>query len=229
MKFSALERLVIDGLPGIDPDKVGDILGVGAQCVVRSYDAGPDRQVIKFPFCQVRRGVYAHTMGRVLGQHHDQAKAEIDTCAEYFEPFMVRTRIVRGERDGLFCIVQDRIDLTEITRETLAAGPHLNSQLGEILEANRRMMAEQGKWLDAMGWKFAKFIRYLTNGTPYLENIGLDVSTQKLRLFDFGLFPMPDKSRRPMRSYYRFLLRIQQRNMGRFGHSFSEFPKPRSR
>jgi len=44
VSFSALERRVIGSLPDIDPDRVGEILGVGAQSLVRSYDAGGRRK-----------------------------------------------------------------------------------------------------------------------------------------------------------------------------------------
>jgi len=71
MSFSALERRVIASLPDIDPDRVGEILGVGAQSLVRSYDAGGRTQVIKLPLFHVRQGVYAQTMGRILGQRLD--------------------------------------------------------------------------------------------------------------------------------------------------------------
>ena len=49
MPLSAVERRVIAGLPDIDPDKVGEVVGVGAQCIVRTYDAGTHCQVIKLP------------------------------------------------------------------------------------------------------------------------------------------------------------------------------------
>src|SRR5947209_8168879 len=87
--LSALERRVIAGLPDIDPDRVGEVLGVGAQSVVRAYDAGGRAQVIKLPLFHVRRGAYAQTVGRVLGQTYDGAKAELDACAAYFGPYMV--------------------------------------------------------------------------------------------------------------------------------------------
>jgi hypothetical protein len=220
MTLSALERRVIAGLPDIDPDKVGEVIGIGAQCVVRSYIDGQQRQVIKLPLFQVRRSIYAQTMGRLLGQRHEGAKLELDTCVSYFEPFMVATRVIGGTGRS-FCTVQDRIELAEVTPAVLADSPQLNAQLSEIMEANRRMMVDRGLWLDAMGWKLPKFIRFLTHGTPYLENVALDVRKQALRLFDFGLFPMPQRSGLRMRNYYRLLLRIQERNMRRFGHSFS--------
>jgi hypothetical protein len=221
MPLSALERRVIASLPGIDPDRVGEVLGVGAQSIVRSYDAGGRPQVIKLPLSHVRRGVYAQTMGRILGQRHDGAKAELDTCAAYFGPYMVPTRLVSDARTGYFCILQDCIPLDEVTPEVLVRAPCLDAQLSGIMEANRRMIMEQGQWLDAMGWKWPKFIRFLTRGTPYLENVAVDVRAQALRLFDFGLFPMPHRSPRPLRWYYRLLLGIQQRNMRGFGHTFA--------
>ena len=221
MPLTALERRVLAGLPGIDPDRVGEVLGTGAQSLVRAYDPGGHPQVIKLPLFLVRRGLYAQTMGRILGQRYDAARAELDTCAAYFGPFIVPTRIVGDARNRSFCVVQDRIPVAEVTREVLAGAPHLDAQLGEIMEANRRMIAERGQWLDAMGWKPGKFARFLARGTPYLENVALDARAQALRLFDFGLFPVPDRSRPPMRGYYRLLLSIQRRNMRAFGHAFT--------
>jgi hypothetical protein len=221
MPLSPLEQRVIAGIPDIDPGRVGDVLGSGAQSVVRAYDAGGKRQVIKLPLFQVRRGAYAQTVGRVLGQRYDGARAELDTCAAYFEPYMVPTRIVGDARRRLFCILQDRIPLDEVTPDVLAHAPHLDAQLGGIMEANRRMIAERGQWLDAMGWKLPKFIRFLTRGMPYLENVALDAPSGALRLFDFGLFPMPQRSSLPTRNYYRMLLGIQRRNMRGFGHTFA--------
>ena len=225
MPLSALERRVLAGLPGIDPGRVGEVLGVGAQSVVRAYDPGGRSQVIKLPLAHVRRGPYAQTVGRVLGQTYDGAKAELDACAAYFGPHMVPTRLVGGRPGRFFCVLQDRIPLTEVTLEVLAREPHLNAQLGAIMEANRRMIAERGRWLDAMGWKLPKFVRFLARGTPYLENVALDPGTRALRLFDFGLFPMPDRSPRLLRGYYRLLLGIQRRNMRAFGHSFAPAPR----
>ena len=63
MPFSARERRVLACLPDINPDWVGEVLGTGAQSVVRAYDAGGRAQVIKLPLFHVRRGVYARTMG----------------------------------------------------------------------------------------------------------------------------------------------------------------------
>ena len=86
-------------------------------------------------------------------------------------------------------------------------------------------LAERGQWLDAMWWKPAKFIRFLARGTPYLANVALDARGQALRLFDFGLFPMPDRGPRPLRGYYRLLLGIQRWNMRGFGHKFTPAPR----
>jgi hypothetical protein len=220
MPLSPLERRVLACLPDIDPDRVGEVLGTGAQSVVRAYDAGGRAEVIKLPLFHVRRGVYAQTVGRILGQRHDRAKAELDACAAYFGPYMVQARIVRDPRTGFFGVLQDRIPLAEVTPEVLAGASHLDGQLGAIMEANRRMIADRGQWLDAMGWKPAKFVRFLARGTPYLENVALDAGARALRLFDFGLFPMPHRSPPPMRGYYRVLLGIQRRNMRAFGHAF---------
>jgi hypothetical protein len=221
MPLSTLERRALAGLPDVDPDRVGEVLGVGAQSLVRAYDPGGRAQVIKLPLYHVRRGPYAQTVGRVLGQRYDQAQAELDTCAAYFGPYMVPTRILNDARTGFFCVLQDRIPLDEVTPEVLAGEPGLDAQLGEIMAANRRMIAERGQWLDAMGWKPGKFVRFLMRGTPYLENVALDARARALRLFDFGLFPMPARSRPPMRGYYRLLLGIQRRNMRAFGHAFA--------
>ena len=224
MPLSALERRLIASLPGIDPDRVGEILGVGAQSVVRAFDPGGQPQVIKLPLFHARRGVYAQTVGRILGQRYHGAKAELDICARYFGTYMVPTRIVGDARTGAFCVLQDRIPFTEVTPEVLAGAPELDAQLGQIMEANRRMIAERGLWLDAMGWKLPKFIRFLARGIPYLENVALDARARALRLFDFGLFPMPDRGPLPMRPYYRLLLGIQRRNMRAFGHAFAPTP-----
>jgi len=151
----------------------------------------------------------------------DGAKAELDTCAAYFGPYMVPTRIISDSRTGFFCVLQDRIPLVEVTPKILASAPALDDQLGGIMEANRRMIAERGQWLDAMGWRLPKFIRFLTRGTPYLENVALDSRNQALRLFDFGLFPMPYRCHRSLRGYYRTLLGIQRRNMRSYGHAFA--------
>jgi hypothetical protein len=221
MPLSALERRVIAGLPNIDPERVGEVLGVGAQNIVRSYDGGERAQVIKLPLFHVRRSLYAQTVGRVLSQRHDRAQAELDTCAAYFGAYMVPTRIVRDVRTPYFCILQDRIPLDEVNPELLAREPGLNAQLGAIMAANRQMIADRGQWLDIMGWKRSKFIRFLTRGTPYLENVALDVGQRALRLFDFGLFPMPHRSPRPLKWYYRLLLGIQRRNMRSLGHAFA--------
>ena len=220
MPLSARERRVLACLPGIDPDRVGEVLGTGAQSVVRAYEAGGRRQVIKLPLVHVRRGPYARTLGRVLCQRYAGAVAELETCAAYFGRYMVPTRVVGDPRGRYFCVVQDRIPLDEVTPAALARAPHLDAQLGEIMAANRRLMSERGLWLDAMGWKPARFARFLARGTPYLENVALDVRTQELRLFDFGLFPTPERSRPPLRGYYRLLLGIQRRNMRAFGHAF---------
>lgn len=87
------------------------------------------------------------------------------------------------------------------------------------------MIAERGRWLDAMGWRPAKFARFLARGIPYLENVALDAGAGALRLFDFGLFPTPDRSAGPMRGYYRLLLAVQRRNMRAFGHAFAPDPR----
>lgn len=221
MPLSALERRVLGCIPEIDPAQVGPVLGVGAQSVVRAYDGDGRAQVIKLPLYQVRHGIYARTVGRVLGQRYDRVQLEVDACTAYFGPYVVPTRIARDPHTGFFAVVQDRVALAEVTPALLAGAPHLDTQLGWIMEANRRVIADSGWWLDAMGWRPGKFAQFLACGTAYLDNIGLDAAAQALRLFDYGLFPMPGRSPRPLRGYYRMLLAIQRRNMRAFGHVFS--------
>ena len=62
MPLTALERRVIAGLPGIDPDRVGEVLGVGAQSVVRAYDIGGHPQV-----CAATTGCSSRSSGGTCG------------------------------------------------------------------------------------------------------------------------------------------------------------------
>jgi|GEM_PF-5325334 len=204
---------------GIDPNAVGAEVAVGAQSLVRTYGktAKPD-QVIKVPLYQVRSSLYSLTLGRMLGQSYDTARRELDVCSEYFEPYMVPTEIRGDRKRGKFCIIQDRVKMNEITPENIKEHPGRGEQLGDIMERNRKMIAERKAWLDAMGWNLKKFLAFRFQKKPYLDNVAVAQETEKLTLFDFGLFPMPEQT--VFRYYYRELLQTQQQNMKGYGFEF---------
>ena len=218
--LTAVERSHLEGV-GIDPDRVGERLGTGAQNVVHRYGvaSGQEDRVVKMPLVQIRNGIYSLTVGSIIAQGYDAVRRDLDTCAEYFEPFMVPTEVRRGE-GGRYCIVQDMVPMQELTPERNRAEPAVHAQLAQIMEANRRMMREKFVWLDAMGWNARKFWRFVTESRPYLENVAVAsaVPHDTIKLFDYGLFPMPQQSH--FHAYYRLLLWAQQRNMAGYGLSF---------
>ncbi len=217
--LDVLQLRHFEAIPQVDPGKIGRVIGMGAQSMVWSYGAPHEDkpQVIKAPLWQVRNGLYSMTIGRMIGQTADTARRELDLCDEYFSKHMVPTEVHRGA-DGKFCIVQDMVPMTEVTLQVFRDVSSVRDQLSEIIEGNHKMIAEQRKWLDAMGFNATKLLAFALRGEPYLDNVARDTQSGNLKLFDYGLFPMPDQAF--FRSYYRVILAIQQANMAKFGLDF---------
>lgn len=225
MSLSTAERRYLDAIPDVDPARVGDVVGVGAQSLVRAYGR-PDEpaRVMKLPLYKVvplldlRRGLYAQTFGRILGQTYDTARRETDLCTDHFGAYVIGTEIVADARRSCFVILQDRlVEKEDATRERVTDDAGLDAQLEELCVMNAEMMAKSGAWLDMMGWKPGKFARFALTGEPYLENVA--VSGDRLKLFDYGLFPVPSRAG-VARPWHWMTLQAQRANMAAYGHEF---------
>ena len=199
----------------IDPALAGAIIGVGAQSAVRRYGEG---QVVKTPLYQVYNTVYAQTVGRGFGQTYDAANHELDLCRESFEPFVVDTEIRANADRQKFCIVQPMLSMRKQTFE-LFMTDSVHEKLSHLVECNRKMIADHHMWFDMMSFNSAALLELVFKGKPFLGNIAVDTKENPdLRLFDLGVYPMPQQSRFP--AIFRHVMSVQKWNMSKFGLDF---------
>lgn len=218
MSLSVVQAHFAD-IPAVDATQVGEHVGTGAQSMVWAYGAAPgNRRVIKAPLYQVSNGLFSQTVGRLIGQTLDTARRELEMCHAYFEPYMVPTEVHANAQGTKFCILQDMVQMDDLTPEICASRQRVREQLEDVMERNRKMIIERRTWFDAMGFHIPKLVQFVIAGRPYLQNIALDTPQDAIRLFDYGLFPMPEQT--TFRLYYRALLAIQQRNMQLYGMEF---------
>lgn len=210
----------------IDPAHVGARAGVGAQSVVHWYKGGAEgaKRVVKMPLYQVWSGFYSQTMGRLLGQTYESVCRELELCQKHFGPYTVPTEILADDRRERFCVVQDAVDMRRLTPELHGERSDLQHQLADVVERNKTLMREAGVWFDAMGWNLGRFAKFQLMGKPYLDNIVVDREKDALRLFDYGLFPLPEQAKH-FRWYYNLLLSTQAKNMRGYGLEFTERPE----
>ena len=148
LTLSALERRAIACLPGIAPGRRGRSSGWGprASSGRKTRAAGPRRLSSPWPACGDL--VSARTVGRVLGQTYDRARAELDACAAYFGPHIVPTRRVGGARTGSICVLRGphprRSEWQRGPDGRLADGPCEGSEPAGSPEADRRGYGRDG-------------------------------------------------------------------------------------
>ncbi len=208
---------------GIDPAHVKDVLGVGAQNLVRRLEVpgAPHPQVIKSPLIQVRPWhPYSLTVARILSQTYKDARQQFDDCKKHLQPYMVNTDFAKDPKSPRFSVVQDLLAMEELTPEISAAREDVRLQLADLFRRNGAMLKSTGSWLDAMGFKASKFAWFLASGRPYLENVVLLRGTLNVRVFDYGLFPEPSKAPTGLRWYFHGLLAAQRANARGYGFEF---------
>ena len=216
------ERRHFESVPSVNPDAVGEVVGIGAQSVVRTYVESLEAQqyVIKVPLWQVYRDMYSQTIGRFIGQSYDSACRELDMCEESFGPYMVPTQIIADQRRNRFCILQAMLpDLETLTPEVCNAEPVLRGQLQELIEKDQQILrTKYRRFFDFVGWNTAKFLRFALQGKPYLDNVavvrGSEPDQDGLRLFDYGIFPLPEQAK--FRAYYRTIFGVQRGNLEKY-------------
>jgi hypothetical protein len=197
----------------IDPSHVGEVLGSGAQNLVRELNIPDSPKVIKAPLDAVRGDVQDYISSLIVGQTWESAERELGICQLYFGNFMPYTEI-RPTLDGSrFVLIQDRLDFEHITPEMVAESDSVRMQLQDIMCANGELMDNEKLWLDAMGLNWFKLSLLLgPDGIPYMENIVREKATGDVRIIDTGLFGMGAIH---MPQYL-----LQYENMRRFGLPF---------
>ena len=221
--ISAREEQYLCSIPKLPIDKICGRIADGAQNAV--FGAQKDvphgiSHVLKAPLCYVRRDVYSQTLGRVFGQSYSSAERELDMAQKYFGKFLVETEICRNPNGYEFVMVQPAIDVDLLTPMKLLLHPVLNDKLEQLNEQNRKMMRDEGKFMDVMGWNFGKYREFL-RGTPYFENVSVsrdaDGTPNDLELFDVGMFPVPCIANPTMILQYL----SQKKNMELLNHTFA--------
>lgn len=199
----------------VDPATVGDVLGSGAQNLVRSFRSeGGHQRVIKAPLDAVRGWAIDRIASVIVGQTREAAENELSICKMYFGDFMPSTEI-RATADGKrFVLIQDRVDFIHITPAIVETSRKVRDQLKTIVtDKNADLLREQEKWIDAMGMNVSRLAEFLgPDGTPYMDNIVLEKGTGKVRVIDTGLFGLGPAH------ILQFLLQCE--NARRFGVSF---------
>lgn len=206
---------------GIDPAHVKEHVGTGAQSLVRRLVQQGRDKVVKSPLWQICMDPYSQTVGRFIGQSYESAQRELETCQKYFPDFVIDTKIYTDGKKARFSIVQDKLDMQPLTPEIVQENTWALDQLWELTEANAKMMREEHVWFDAMGWDTRKFMQFMRTGKPYLQNVAADMKDERLKLFDYGLFPLPQQLTL-RNSYYQLLLNTQRANMKKYGMEFGK-------
>ncbi len=194
--------------------KVGKRIGIGAQHAVREY--GED-QVIKFPRLMTMRDAFSLVISRLLTPTTDRLRRDLDLAQEYFGDPVVPTTVHLDAKQRYYCMVQPFLPSFEATTPDHVRNEVLiRRQLALIVEANRKLYAEKGLYLDMMGWNPQNFVtRKVT-----LENVVKvpDASSDaRLLLPDIALF-QPEYSLSG--AYFRTVLEFQKDNMSHFGMDF---------
>jgi hypothetical protein len=205
-QLSRHEAHYLDRFPDLDPGKVGEQIGIGAQHTVRAY--GED-QVIKMPRLETMRDVVSLVVGRILTPTTDRLRKDLDLAEEYFGDHVLPTAVVLDTRHRYYCMLQPRLDSLEaVVPEHVLADEIIKSELTAIVNANRDLYAKHRVFLDMMGWN----PRNVVMMRPALENVVKVPETRgkQLQLPDVTLFN-PDYSARGV--YFAFLREVQRANM----------------
>ncbi len=212
MKYlSKREIRYLEQIPGIDLNLVGEEIGRGAQNIVYAYEV---EKVIKIPRAATQRDLLSRYVSPIITQSADEMKQDMELCAKYFPDFMVDAQVKKNPKGAEYCIIQPRIPLRELTKERHATSPELSEELAELTSANKRMLKEQGVYLDVMGWDVDR----VSKMKPYISNVAISTMSKRKRnlaLVDFGVL-RKKKGWSFHAMSHRCLLLVQQSNMRRF-------------
>lgn len=228
---------------GIDVDRVGEVVGTGAQYRVRHlYQQGRDEihRVVKMRRVDVERSLYAATIGKLFAQTRDRAERELIVCKRHFEPYVPPTEVVpfrnpmvsAAHEEGLapltadeqaavaaeeaerFCLLQDFVEGIRITPAIIRERSGVRRQMEDILDRNRAMMDEEAQWLDIVGFHPGRSTAFLLLGKAYADNVLLEPETDRVFIIDTGTFPVP--TRNPGTWPYAIPFWFQRANMEKF-------------
>lgn len=203
------EKDFLDGLPIIDQRNVGEKVGTGAQHVVYTYSHG---NILKLPRAAVSQDLFSRTISPMTTQTTDELRRDYALCMDYFPGFTVPAEIIEHTRSDLYCILQKRIAMRNLTRDDCRRTSPIREEMEEILRQNTALGHDHHVWFDFMGWNPQKFFR-----GPYIDNITVrqEPKEKHLALFDYTLFPLPSFSFKGVRNW--ILYHAQRTNMQRFG------------
>lgn len=193
---------------GTDPESVVRCICHGCQSVVLEQHESGNAFALKLPISQVCTDTWSRIKTIVAGVDLPTAQYEYEQCNLYFGHYVVPTEFIIGADMHHFATRQPLLQLREITPRIVSTNEHIREQLIDILDRNRDMMLERGKFLDAMGFNPKKLVLL----RPHLDNISIDEKTGELRIVDFGLLKMREHA-------VQYL--VQCINMRQFGLAFN--------
>lgn len=207
MVLPALQAAHLESI-GQDPATVVRCICHGCQSVVLEQHEGTENFALKLPISQVCTDIWSKIKTVVAGVDLQAALHEYDECKRYFGRYVVPTEFLVGSDERTFATRQPLLQLQDLTPEIVSINADVREQLIDILDRNRDMVQERGKFLDAMGFNPKKLVLL----RPHLDNISIDEKTGELRIVDFGLLKMREHA-------VQYL--VQCINMRQFGLAFN--------
>jgi len=173
---------------GIDPAEVyPKVLGRGGNHKVYLFKDG--ERVVKVPI-----NPHIGTVGSAAEESNN-----IALYLQYFPDFSVPTTFIDSPLG--YCVVMDFVDGRLLTRDDVfeTEGPGkgqltpTGEQLGKILTANRRLMADTGKMLDLVGLEgFFDAITRLRPKSQPAQLTNVRIEDERLRIVDYDLVELQD-------------------------------------
>lgn len=203
------ERGFLSGFAAIDQQKIGARIGAGAQHFVHTY--GPTG-ILKFPRSAASKDLISQIISPTATQTIDELRRDYALCMESFPGFTVPAEILEHVRPQVYCILQERIAMRNLTRDDCRGNSPIREEMEEILRGNAELGHRHHVWFDFMGWNPRKFFH-----GPYIDNVAVRQEPKEriLALFDYTLFPLPSLSLKGVRNW--MLYHTQRANLRRFG------------
>ena len=210
------EVAYLHGIRGVHTAAVGELVGTGAQHVVRAYapeEGNVIPRVIKYPRAKALRDVFSACVSPSITPTVAQMERDVRLCKAYLSPFTVTPDVHTDAESQRYALLQPRLKISDLTPGDVHRDGELRRELLEIIDGNRRLLAAEKLWFDFMGWNMGNILR----GHAYLDNVckRAEPSAVRLAIVDCTLFPAPNRSLRGIHAW--FLQQVQRLNLRRYG------------
>ncbi len=202
--LTALEKRHLDfHFPDIDPGEVQSRLGMGIEKVafgLRTMAAGVRERVLKLLRKDTQEDPISYFVSPLFTTPVDETRRDIDMCVDYFEGAVVVPDIVMSTKDQTYCLLQDKLDMQMLTPDLCFSeefSKHRSSllaQLQDLLERDKKLQMDQGRFFDFQGWGLWRVLL----DQIAMANVAVVWEDQKpkLKIFDLTLMHTPRFSSR---------------------------------